>query len=193
VSKFEVTFEQWDTCDAYGSCPSVNDSGLGRGRQPVINLTWDQATSYVKWLSRITGKRYRLLTEAEWEYAARAGTTTAYYFGTDEAALGQYAWYRANSGMRPHPVGEKKPNAFGLYDMLGNVWEWVQDCHHSDYNSAPTDGSAWTDGDCTFRIARGGSWDNSHPEDIRSANRDWENADIHTLGLGFRVGRTLNP
>jgi formylglycine-generating enzyme required for sulfatase activity len=143
VAKFELTFDEWDTCAAHGDCdPNVSDGGWGRGRQPVINVSWDDARRDVAWLSRITGQPYRLLTEAEWEYAARAGTTTRYSFGDDEAALGQYAWSRANSDRKTHPVGEKKPNAFGLYDMHGNVWEWVQDCYHYKYDKAPKDGSA---------------------------------------------------
>jgi formylglycine-generating enzyme required for sulfatase activity len=145
VSRFDVTFDDWDACAAYGDCdPRVSDGGFGRGRQPVYNITWDDAKRYAAWLSRMTGKPYRLLTEAEWEFAARAGTKTAYSFGDDEAMLGQYAWYNANSGRRPHPVGEKKPNAFGLYDMHGNVYQWVEDCIHENYNGAPVDGSAWT-------------------------------------------------
>lgn len=113
VSKFEVTFEQWDACVAARRCPQVSDGGFGRGTRPVINLNWNDAQQYAIWFSRITGKSYRLLSEAEWEYVARAGTTTSYSFGDDEAALGQYAWYSENSDGQTHPVGEKKSNAFG--------------------------------------------------------------------------------
>jgi formylglycine-generating enzyme required for sulfatase activity len=128
----------------------------------VIDVNWDNARSYVAWLSRMTGKPYRLLSEAEYEYAARAGTTTTYSFGDDSAMLGDYAWFLDNSGHRAHPVGEKKPNAFGLYDMHGNVEQWVEDCWHESYYGAPREGSAWTSGDCTVRVVRGGTWlDNS--------------------------------
>src|SRR6185369_6856047 len=125
VSKFEVTCDDWDTCVAHGDCPRVSDSGWGRGQRPVINVTWDDAKRFVAWLSSMTGRTYGLLSEAEWEYAARAGTQTAYSFGDDEAMLGEYAWYNANASSQTHPVGEKKPNGFGLYDMYGNVFEWV--------------------------------------------------------------------
>jgi formylglycine-generating enzyme required for sulfatase activity len=131
VSSFEVTFDEWDTCVAYGDCdPHISDSGFLRGRHPVINVTWADAQRYVAWLSKMTGQRYRLLSEAEWEYAARAGTTTSHSFGSpgflgsDEEMIrdvGPYAWFKANSRDRPHPVGGKKPNAFGLHDMHGNV------------------------------------------------------------------------
>jgi formylglycine-generating enzyme required for sulfatase activity len=122
VSRFEVTFAQWDACVAGGGCPQA-DSVWGRGRQPVINVGWYEARQYVEWLSRITDRPYRLLSEAEWEYAARAGTTTRYSFGDDEAELGDHAWHDGKA----HPVGEKKPNAFGLHDMYGNIFDWVED------------------------------------------------------------------
>ena len=193
VSKFDVTFEEWDACVAHGDCdPGISDSGFGRGPQPVINITWDDARHYVAWLARMTGKPYRLLTEAEWEYAARAGTTTAYSFGNDPAQLGQYGWYNANSGSGPHPVGEKKPNALGLYDMQGDVWEWVEDCFHGNYEGAPADGSPWTSGPCSYRVLRGGSW-YSAPELLRSAHREWRSNDNRSDNRGFRVARSLAP
>ena len=162
MSKFEVTFDEWDACVAYGDCdPRVSDSGWGRGRQPVINVTWDDAKRYVAWLSRMTGKPYRLLTEAEWEYAARAGTQTAYSWG-DEIGKGNANCDGCGSqwdNKQTAPVGSFAANAFGLYDMHGNVWEWVEDCFHDNYEGAPDDGSAWTaDGDCNSRVLRGGSW-----------------------------------
>jgi formylglycine-generating enzyme required for sulfatase activity len=193
VSKFSVTFADWDACVAIGGCSaSANDASWGRGTRPVINVSWYDARAYVAWLSRMTGQPYRLLSEAEWEYAARAGTETAYSFGDDAVMLGQYAWYIANSDARTHPVGVKRPNAFGLYDMAGNVWEWVQDCYHADYPGAPTDGSAWTGGDCNRRVARGGSW-NDNPHYLRSASRRWLSTDTRFNQVGFRVGRTLTP
>jgi formylglycine-generating enzyme required for sulfatase activity len=156
----------------------------------VINVSWDEAQRYVAWLSSMTGKSYRLLSEAEWEYAARAGTTTRYSFGDDEAELGQYAWYRENSNNRAHPVGEKMPNAFGVFDMHGNVWEWVEDCYHDAYEGAPVDGATWTTGGCAARVIRGGSW-NDDPRNLRSAERDRDLAVDRASGLGFRVGRAL--
>jgi len=192
ASRFDVTFDDWDVCTAYGDCPVVSDGGFGRGLQPVINVSWDDAQRYVAWLSRMTGKPYRLLTESEWEYAARAGTTTSYSFGDDPANLGEYAWYLANSGARPHPLGEKKPNNFGLYDMHGNVWQWVEDCYHGSYDGAPSDGSPWIAGDCSRRVNRGGSWDN-RPTLLRSAFRLRNAAGNRSYDLGFRIGRTLLP
>jgi formylglycine-generating enzyme required for sulfatase activity len=190
VGKYEVTFAEWDTCVA---CPGVSDSDWGRGERPVINVIWDEAEQYVTWLSRLTGKPYRLLSEAEWEYAARAGTTTLYSFGDDMAVLGEYAWYNGNSDLKTHPVGEKKPNGFGLYDMHGNVWEWVQDCWHNSYEGAPTDGSAWTTGyDCGDRVLRGGSF-GERDGNLASAERYWFPTNSRATNFGFRVARTLTP
>jgi formylglycine-generating enzyme required for sulfatase activity len=191
VARFELTFAEWDTCVAHSDCSrNPRAPGWGRGRQPVINVSWDEAQRYVAWLSSMTGKSYRLLSEAEWEYAARAGTTTRYSFGDDEAELGQYAWYRENSNNRAHPVGEKMPNAFGVFDMHGNVWEWVEDCYHDAYEGAPVDGATWTTGGCAARVIRGGSW-NDDPRNLRSAERDRDLAVDRASGLGFRVGRAL--
>ena len=117
----------------------------GHERLPASNLSWEDAQRYVRWLSAVTGKKYRLLTEAEWEYANRGGTKTQYSFGDDESSLGEYAWYDGNSKKQPQPVGKKKPNAFHLYDMHGNVWEWLDDCWHDTYEGAPSNGSAWTE------------------------------------------------
>ena len=188
VSKFEVTFDQWEACIEYGVCTRVG-SPYGHGKQPAINISWDDAQEFVKWLSRLTGQRYRLLSEAEWEYAARAGTTSPYSFG-DGSGLAENAWYRDNSPSGAHSVGEKKPNAFGLYDMHGNVSEWVEDCYHDSYGGSPTDGSAWTAGDCPSRVIRGGSWRHG-ARDLRSVSR-YDNPPGDPLdNLGFRVGRTL--
>ncbi len=195
VSRFVVTFDQWDACVRYGGCtlPGAGASSWGRGKQPAIFVSWDDAQQYVSWLSTLTGQPYRLLSEAEWEYVARAGTTTAYSFGDDPAMLGDYGWYSGNSGSQAHPVGEKKPNAFGLRDMHGNVWQWVEDCYHEDYKGTPENGSAWNEGaDCSSHVVRGGSW-GSNPEILRSASR-FENPSFgRYFTLGFRVGRTLKP
>jgi formylglycine-generating enzyme required for sulfatase activity len=197
VSKYEVTFGQWDACVAYGDCdPRVGDS-FGRGRQPVINVTWDDARRFVDWLSRMTSKRYRLLSEAEWEYASRAGTQMAYSWG-DEIGTGNANCLKCGSkwdGRQAAPVGSFAPNQFGLYDMHGNVWEWVEDCYHDNYNGAPTEGSAWAaaaGGDCHRRVLRGGSWLDKPPE-IRSAHRLGFARDSRMFHVGFRIGRTLTP
>jgi formylglycine-generating enzyme required for sulfatase activity len=192
VSKYEVTFAEWDACVAAGGCAWHSDSGWGRGDRPAIYVTWDDAKQYVTWLSQFSGKTYRLLTEAEWEYAARAGTTTRYFFGDDEAALGEYAWYGDNSGFTTQPVGKKNPNAFGLHDIYGNVSEWVEDVWHNNYDGAPSDGSAWVEGgDVSSRAQRGGSWIGF--SDFSSASRSGHNTISQSQIAGFRVGRTLTP
>jgi len=194
VSKFEVTFADWDACVSVGECPQVGDSGFGRGTRPVIYVSWDEAQQYAAWFSKMTGRPYRLLTEAEWEYAARAGSTTAYFWG-DEIGKRNANCGGCGSqwdGRQTAPVGSFAPNAFGLYDIAGNVWQWVQDCYHDNYNGAPTDGSAWTIGDCSRRAVRGGSWFNG-PQNLRSAGRDSVAAGGRGDRLGFRLGRTLTP
>jgi formylglycine-generating enzyme required for sulfatase activity len=183
IGKFEVTQEQWYS--VMGTMPSNF-----KGRTlPVERVSWPDAQAFVQKLSAKTGKAYRLPTEAEWEYAARAGSQTNYFFGDDPAQLGRYAWFTSNSKNSTQPVGEKLPNAFGLYDMLGNVWEWTEDCGNDNYNSAPTDGSAWTRGDCSRRVLRGGSW-NFSPQDLRAAIRGWDSATVRGNYSGFRVART---
>jgi formylglycine-generating enzyme required for sulfatase activity len=197
VSKFEVTFAEWDACATRGDCvPHVSDEGWARDRQPVINVSWNDAQRYLTWLSRITGKTYRLLTEAEYEYSARAGIQTAYPWGDE---IGRNNANCAGCGSRwdfaqPAPVGSFAPNRFGLYDMVGNVWEWVEDCLHEDYSGAPpVDGSAWmTGGDCSKHRLRGGSWV-SIADEVRSANRGRGRTDERSTIIGFRVGRTLSP
>jgi formylglycine-generating enzyme required for sulfatase activity len=192
VSKYELTFDAWDACVAYGDCRSrQSDSPTDRARRPVINVTWEDAQGYVAWLSRMTGKHYRLLTEAEWEYAARAGSATAFSFGDDESKVGQFAWYAGNSNGLTQEVGKKLPNAFGLYDMYGNAWEWVEDCWHNNYRGAPTDGSAWTTGDCSHRVVRGGSGNNVALL-LRSANRGNSTVGYRVDLLGCRVARSLD-
>ena len=160
----------------------------------MINVSWDHAKAYVAWLSKLTGKPYRLLTEAEYEYATRAGTQTAYPWGN---AIGTNNANCDGCGSRwddkqTAPVGSFAPNGFGLYDMVGNVYEWTEDCYHDRYNGAPADGSAWTSGDCTFnlRVVRGGPWD-FHSVFVRSANRSRVAASGRGGHLGFRVARTL--
>jgi formylglycine-generating enzyme required for sulfatase activity len=160
----------------------------------VIQVSWQDAVDYTKWLSNLTGQEYRLPSEAQWEYAARAGSPASYSFGDDETKLDQYAWFNDNSGNETHPVGKKKPNAFGLYDMHGNVLEWVEDHVFNTYEGAPADGSTWLNpGLWHRRIVRGGSWKDP-PDKLRSASRDGGTADGRGYcHVGFRVGRTLKP
>jgi formylglycine-generating enzyme required for sulfatase activity len=193
VGRFEVTFDEWAACVAGGGCRSnVNpaDEGWGRGRRPVINVSWNDAQEYVRWLSQSTGQRYRLLTEAEWEYAARAGTTARWSFGDDESQLGTYAWDGSNSNGGTQPVDGKTANRFGLHDVHGNVWEWVEDCYASNYSGLATNGAANTTEGCSNRVGRGGGWD-SYALGLRSANRSGITPTLRNIILGFRVARTL--
>ncbi len=170
-----------------------DDKGWGRGDQPVINVSFHDAHAYARWLVNKTGKKYRLPTEAEWEFAARASTTTAYWWGD---VIGQANAVCNDCGsqwdaQQTAPVGSFKSNPFGVYDTAGNVWEWTQDCWHDDYTGAPTDGSAWlgmNGGDCTRQVVRGGSW-NYNPLLLRSADRFRYNSDLSNFDSGFRVAR----
>lgn len=200
AGKYEVTFDEWDACVREAGCShNPNDSGWGRGRRPVIGVSWDDAKQYVAWLSRKTGKTYRLLTEAEWEYVARAGTTTAFSFGNSISPQqanydGSVSYSGGPTGTKHGktvPVGSYAPNAFGLHDLHGNVWEWVEDCWNSSYAGAPSDGSAWTTGSCTQRVLRGGSWF-SNGRNLRSAFRgnDGVVATNRSYTFGLRVART---
>lgn len=158
---------------------------------PVTIVSWTDAKAFVEWLNRTKPASdrgaYRLSSEAEWEYAARAGTASQYSWGDDPAAAGQHAWYDGNARQRPQSAGRLKANRFGLYDMHGNVWEWVEDCWNDSYNGAPTNGAARTSGKCEFRVVRGGSW-GSGPGSLRLANRSPGNRDYF---VGFRVARAL--
>ncbi len=201
VGKFEVTFAEWDACVADGGCAGYapEDEGWGRGNQPVIHVNWDDVQTYLAWLSMKTGHTYRLLSETEWEYAARAGTQTPFSFG--ETITADDANYDATTGYNggptgefrghPMPVGSFRPNAFGLHDMHGNVWEWVQDCWNDDYTETmPRDGSAWLEGDCKGRIMRGGSWEDYSGE-VRAGARVASGVGEHYWSDGFRVARDL--
>jgi formylglycine-generating enzyme required for sulfatase activity len=196
VGQFALTFEEWDACVADSGCNGYkpSDQGWGRSRQPVINVSWDDAQAYVAWLSKKTGRTYRLLTEAEYEYAARAGTQTAYSWGNNIGKNNANCRSCGSQwdGKQAAPVGSFTANAFGLYDMAGNVWQWTEDCYHDSYNQAPADGSAWTGGDCSQRVVRGGSW-LIDPRNLRSASRDGNAPSNRFDVLGFRVGRTLLP
>jgi formylglycine-generating enzyme required for sulfatase activity len=158
IGKFEITFDQWDACQSEGACPDVtSDEGWGRERRPVINVSWDDARQYVRWLSRRTGQAYSLPAEAQWEYAARANAKTAYAWG-DSVGDNRANCKKCGSewgGKQTASVGSFAPNGFGLHDVHGNVWEWVEDCWHSSYRKAPNDGSAWTTGSCTMSDGMG--------------------------------------
>ena len=191
VGLYEVTFEEWAVCVADKGCGGYRPSDLswGRGRRPVIDVSWENAQAYVRWLSRKTGEEYRLLSEAEWEYAARAGSRTRYSFG-DEITPSD-ANYGENIG-RTQPVGSYRANDFGLYDMHGNVFEWIQDCWNGSYVGAPNNGEAWERGDCSRRVLRGGSW-NFNSRILRSAHRNTNHSGNRFNNYGFRVARKLKP
>jgi len=185
AGKSEVTFNEWDACVRDGGCShKPDDRGWGRGLRPVIYVSWDDAQQYVQWLSRKTARNYRLLSEAEWEYVARAGSTTAYSHGDSIITPQQANYYTWQTTL----VASYAPNAFGLYDVHGNVWEWTADCWNGNYSGAPTNGDAWTSGDCSRRVFRGGSW-TDYPVFLRSADRSNGPASVRLAELGFRVAR----
>jgi formylglycine-generating enzyme required for sulfatase activity len=212
VGRYAVTFDEWDACAATGRCeaPSLSrayDEGWGRGRRPVINVSWNDAKAYVSWLSTKTGLNYRLLSEAEREYVTRAGTTTPFWWGRsispDQAQYNSLSAYgggktRARIANKTLPVDSFAPNPWGLYQVHGNILEWVEDCWHENYVGAPSDGTAWVTGDCRFRVLRGGDWwllawhlrsaarFYSEPDCCAIAERDSDKA-----ADGFRVARAL--
>ena len=230
IAKFDVTRDEYaqfvaETNRPYpDSCDTLNASGTfiatngnwhspgfpQTGRDPVVCVSWDDAQTYVAWLSAKTGHVYRLPTEAEWEYAARAGTTTARYGSDNPAEFCRYTNVGDLDYSEQHPgdsdstvnrvcrdgyaftspVGSFPPNQFGLYDMLGNVMNWNEDCSNANYSGAPTDGTAWQSGDCGRRVVRGGSWD-MDLSGVRSANRRSPPTSRRNTTLGFRVARTL--
>ena len=189
MGKYEVTFTQWDACVVDGGCGGYrpDDEGWGRGNRPVINVSWDDAQVFIGWLNDKTGGKFRLPTEAEWEYAARAGSTTKYHFGNSESQLCRYANHADDStdysnqnkscsdgiGRRTAKVGRYQPNSYGLYDMHGNVREWVQDCYNDSYVGAPSDGKGWTSRDCNERVYRSGSW--SGPPKLQTSSNRYKN------------------
>ena len=192
MSKYEVTFEEYDAFTGATGRERANDEGWGRGQRPVIRVSWHDAVAYTQWLSSQTGESYRLPSEAEWEYAARAGSTTVYSWGNYidvnrancNGCGSQWDWRQAA------PVGSFSANSWGLHDMHGNVWEWVQDCWNDNYEGAPTDGTGWLSGDCDRRVLRGGSWSYG-PWNLRSADRLWNTTDFRLSLFGFRVARSF--
>ena len=195
LGKTEVTFVQWDACVAAGGCShKPGDRRWGRGNRPVMRVSWKDITEqFIPWLNKTTGKRYRLPTEAEWEYAARAGSETKYSWGN---SIGRNRANCDGCGSRwddsqTAPVGSFAANAFGLYDMHGNVREWTQDCWNGSYRGAPSDGSAWLSGNCSLRVLRGGSW-YIDPSLLRSASRYYNSTGYRSDSSGFRLARTLD-
>ena len=202
VGAFAVTFDQWDACVADRSCNGYrpDDEGWGRGKRPVINVNWADANAYAEWLSRKTGKTYRLLSEAEREYVTRATTATPFWWGS--SITSKQANYNGNlvfaGGTRGEylektvPVDNFEANSWGLFNVHGNVWEWTEDCWNNSNQGNPGNGSARTTGDCMRRVVRGGSW-GSFPQSLRAACRVRSTVDDRDGFLGFRVARTLTP
>jgi formylglycine-generating enzyme required for sulfatase activity len=192
IGKYEVTVSQWKQCVKANVCPTLPSPDDDPGNVPMRDVSWDEVQLYLKWLSTVSGRPYRLPTEAEWEYAARGGTTTRYWWGEqmkggNSSCAGCGEPWKADA---PPPAGSFIANPFGLYDMNGSVWEWVQDCWHNNYKGAPTDGSAWGNGDCRARVIRGGSWkeDGSY---MLSTTRFKYDASVRQSQNGFRVARSL--
>lgn len=192
IGKYEVTVGQWGQCVKASVCPSVPSAADAADKLPMRDVSWDEAQLYLKWLSTVSQRPYRLPTEAEWEYAARGGTTTRYWWG-DQMKGGNSSCRGCGEPWNadgPPPAGSFVANPFGLADMNGSVWEWVQDCWHSSYKGAPADGSAWDNGACQARVIRGGSWreDGSY---MLSTTRFRYDASVRHSQNGFRVARTL--
>jgi formylglycine-generating enzyme required for sulfatase activity len=186
LGRTEVTQVQWQA--VMGSSPSYfKQCGADC---PIENISWNDAQEFARKLTEKTGKNYRLPSESEWEYAARAGNPGNWSFGDDQWQLKEYAWFSTYSGAMTHPVAQKRPNAFGLFDMHGNAWEWVQDVYHENYQGAPADGSAWVSGDQALRVLRGGAWI-SFSGSLRSASRSQFAPDYRDYGTGLRIARAL--
>lgn len=192
LGQYEVTFDQWDACVASSGCSHCpDDEGWGRGLRPVINVSWDDVQQYVVWLNgQVEGSPYRLPSESEWEHAARAGTSTAYPWGS-KIGSGNANCVECQDGYEyTAPVGSFSAKGFGLHDMHGNVWEWVQDCWNGNYSGAPTNGSARQQGSCGRSVLRGGSWINKG-RSLRSGNRNEKRRVNRNNIYGFRIARTL--
>jgi formylglycine-generating enzyme required for sulfatase activity len=191
ISKYEITFAQYDAFARATGRALPDDPGKGRGRHPVTHVTWDDANAFAQWVSKQTGLTFRLPSESEWEYAARAGTNTNYAWGNDFNSNMANSNARGDGWKAIAPVGSYASNAFGLYDMAGNVWEWTADCAVYNYVNAPADGSANESGDCELHAVRGGSW-YSDPEFLRVYARNWDENSVQLIDLGFRLAQELN-
>ncbi|HJW25233.1 MAG TPA: formylglycine-generating enzyme family protein, partial [Rhodocyclaceae bacterium] len=192
IGKYEVTVEQWNACADAGACPRLASEASAPKTTPVRDVSWDDAQTYVQWLGKVSGKAYRLPTEAEWEYAARGGTSTKYWWG-EQMRQGNAnckdcgsPWSEAG----PANVGSFAANPYGLYDMNGSVWEWVKDCWHNSYKGAPGDGSAWEESSCGSRVIRGGSW-REGASYMPSSTRFKYDASVRQSQNGFRVARDV--
>jgi formylglycine-generating enzyme required for sulfatase activity len=192
IGRHEVTFDEWDQCVEEGGCKHrPDDRDWGRGDRPVINVSWLDAKAFVAWLSQKTGKTYRLPSEAEWEYAARGGASTPYWWGRDVGARqANCRECKADNPQQTLPVGSFKPNPFGLFDTAGNAAEWVEDCWNDNYRGAPVNGTAWQTGQCRLRVLRGGAYD-SQARYLRSQSRFRYDSDVRFSANGFRVLREL--
>ena len=186
IGKFPVSVQEWNACATAKACGFVS---TGKDEAPVTNVSWSDARQYVAWLAETTGKPYRLPTEAEWEYAARAGTQTKYWWG-DQFQADAANCKNCAANEQPVKVGSLKPNPFGLYDMGGSVDQWVEDCWHKTYQGAPADGSAWVEGQCPSHVLRSGSWKNDGRY-VRPSNRDSYDTNVRYPTHGFRVA--LSP
>jgi formylglycine-generating enzyme required for sulfatase activity len=196
VSRYEITFDQYDEFARVTGRQLPDDEGFGRGRRPVIRVSWNEAVEYTAWLSQQTGKHYRLPTEAEWEYAARGGTVTAYWWGNEmkPGFANCESCGTPPDKIQTMPVGSFQPNPFGLYDTVGNVREWVEDCWHDSYQGAPSDGSAWEkeqNGTCNGRVHRGGSFRGVNKNNLSSSSRDKARAGARPYWVGFRLVREI--
>jgi formylglycine-generating enzyme required for sulfatase activity len=192
VSVYEVTFAEYYRFAAATGRKKPKSNGWDIKTHPVVEVSWDDALAYTRWLSKETGMRYRLLSEAEWEYVARSGTTTSFWWGI-KSGVGNAHCFDCKSDFstsKPAKVGTYKPNAFGVYDTAGNLFEWVHDCYHRNYQDAPTDGSVWEGGDCDVRVVRGGAY-GSPASSMRAENREKFKSGKGQYNVGIRVARDL--
>lgn len=192
IGKYEVTTEQWNACVDAGVCQRVSTDASRAGNSPVRDVSWDDAQQYVKWLSKVSGKAYRLPTEAEWEFAERGGTTTRHWWG-EQMRNGSANCKGCGEPWRPDApanAGSFAANPYGLYDMNGSVWEWVSDCWHNSYKGAPSNGKSWDEQDCRVHVIRGGSWRDG-PDYMLSSTRFKYGASVRYSQNGFRIARSL--
>lgn len=188
ATKYKITVKQWRACVSAGECSMPAQNLAASGDMPMTHVSWFEVQHYATWLSKQSNKTYQLLSEAQWEYAARAGNNSAYSFGAVKSRLDDYAWYKGNSDNRVHAVGKKLPNSYGLHDVHGNVKEWTADCWNHSYINAPAGDSIWNEGVCEIRVRRGGAW-NDEAENLRSASRTFLVVNAGDETTGFRLAR----